>query len=312
MILAEKGMPDSKDIDGLKTTQYWRFFIGFPLVFFVFALLLLSFIVKHEPPKFLISSGRDDDALKSISSSYHKDENREEVLAFLKSTITEVQDSTTPKQVLCDRRYSTVVYVLIVGVTAATLNGAQFFAFYGQVILQKIFGNDTSDWVNDRVGLDMMNIVEFFAQFIAMFIIKRFRRRTIFLTYGVLMACLNALLGFSDIARTSAASMIVFLSMIFTWECFGQPIMQIYAVEVTTNAATGVIAVYQNLLMFVAGIVIRYMVNYMAIWVLFFTTAVITGLYTVFSFFVLKETSHLTNKEKKSVYSPSAKLELQR
>jgi MFS family permease len=55
MIIASQGMPDSKDIEGLKTTGYWRFFVGFPIIFCGIVLLILRFYLKHEPPKFLIS-----------------------------------------------------------------------------------------------------------------------------------------------------------------------------------------------------------------------------------------------------------------
>ena len=148
-----------------------------------------------------------------------------------------------------------------------------------------------------------MNVIEFFAQFLAMFLIKNFRRRTIFIIYTVLMTSLNVLMGLSSMANMSTASMIIFLMIIFTWECLGQPNNTLYAVEITMNAAMGVLAMFTGFLMFGAGIGIRVMVNYLSVPLLFFISASVTGLYMIFAIFCLKETSHLTDKEKKSVYS---------
>lgn len=157
--------------------------------------------------------------------------------------------------------------------------------------------------MTDSLALNLMNIVEFSSQFISMFLIKRFRRRTIFLTYGVLLATLNSLLALVDIAGWNVLALFVFLLMVFSFECFGQPVMQLYAVEITTNAATGVLQVFQNVFMFVAGVGIRYMVVGTSVPLLFFISSAITGALTVFMYFILRETSTLTDKEKKCVYA---------
>ena len=148
-----------------------------------------------------------------------------------------------------------------------------------------------------------MNVVEFSSQFVSMFLIKRFRRRTIFLTYGILLATLNSVLALVDIAGWNVLALFTFLFMVFTFECFGQPVMQLYAVEITTNAATGILQVFQNVFMFVAGVGIRYLVVGTSVPLLFFISSAITTAFSVFLFFILRETAHLNDKEKKSVYA---------
>lgn len=75
IIIAGAGMPDEDDLQGLKTTQYWRVFIGFPVAFVFIALLMLYLVIKHETPKYLLSIGDEAGALKAIQYTYHKDEN---------------------------------------------------------------------------------------------------------------------------------------------------------------------------------------------------------------------------------------------
>ena len=64
-------MPADTDIEGLKTTEYWRIYIGFPLVFALVSFFLIFFVIKHETPKYLLSLGKEEAALKSIQMSYH-------------------------------------------------------------------------------------------------------------------------------------------------------------------------------------------------------------------------------------------------
>ena len=89
------GMPDETDLEGLRTTGYWRVFQGFPIVFCIIALILLTFVVKHEPPKYLIANNEDQRALESIKASYHRDEDCLEILAYLKKNISVESDKMT-------------------------------------------------------------------------------------------------------------------------------------------------------------------------------------------------------------------------
>jgi MFS family permease len=68
-------IPLPTDEKGLETTQYWRIFLGMPLIFCVGALLLMFFVIKHEPPKYYIAQHRYEEALESIKTAYAKEEN---------------------------------------------------------------------------------------------------------------------------------------------------------------------------------------------------------------------------------------------
>lgn len=85
MIVASKGLPDSTDIEGLKTTSYWRIYVGLPLIFCAAILLMSLFIIKLESPKYYTMIGDDDKALVAIKKIYHRDENFNAVLEYIKN-----------------------------------------------------------------------------------------------------------------------------------------------------------------------------------------------------------------------------------
>lgn len=124
LMIASKGMPSEKDIDGLKTTEYWRFYLGFPLIFVVIALVMEAFVIRHETPKFLIAKGEDLKALESIKACYHKDEDAREVLDFLRKNSSLQTDTVTYKQALVDPEYRLTSYILMIGVAFLSMNGA--------------------------------------------------------------------------------------------------------------------------------------------------------------------------------------------
>jgi hypothetical protein len=64
----------------LATSNFWRGFLVWPLPLTLIALAIIFFLLKHESPKFLISQGREGDAVESIKASYHPDEDPEEIL----------------------------------------------------------------------------------------------------------------------------------------------------------------------------------------------------------------------------------------
>ncbi len=65
-ILMSSWMPEEGDDEGFRKNWFWRIYIGCPVVFCIIVIVGVKFIIKHEPPKYLISLGRDKEALASI------------------------------------------------------------------------------------------------------------------------------------------------------------------------------------------------------------------------------------------------------
>ena len=97
-ILASIGMPDDEDIEGLKKTEVWRIVIGFPIIFCIMSIILVSFMMKYESPKYLIALGEPDShILKSIAMIYSPDENHYKILEFIKKSVSSETDTISFK-----------------------------------------------------------------------------------------------------------------------------------------------------------------------------------------------------------------------
>ena len=80
------GLPDDPKDPVMKTTNFWRIIFGLPWIFQAFTIPALLFIVKEDSIKFLLNQGNEDEALRLIKRVYHKDENHEEIMQYLKAT----------------------------------------------------------------------------------------------------------------------------------------------------------------------------------------------------------------------------------
>jgi MFS family permease len=85
-IMMGLGLPDDPKDPVMKTTNFWRVIFGLPWVFQAFTIPALLFIVKEDSIKFLLNRGNEDEALRLIKRVYHRDENHEEIMQYLKAT----------------------------------------------------------------------------------------------------------------------------------------------------------------------------------------------------------------------------------
>ena len=84
-ILMGAGLPDpDSDPVGAKETNYWRVIFGLPWVFQAFTIPALLLFLRHDSIKFLMDQSKDKEALVMVKKVYHKDENHEEILNYLK------------------------------------------------------------------------------------------------------------------------------------------------------------------------------------------------------------------------------------
>jgi len=172
------------------------------------------------------------------------------------------------------------------------------------MILIRIFsgGQDQPAWVNESFALDMRGIVDTIAQPFAMILIAKVKRRPVFLAGASILAIVNVCLAFSDLLNLNVVAFFSYLVLTFVMELF-MPISQLYMLEVTCNAAFGLIATYNVIFNMTLLMGISVILDAVGLPFIFFVCAGSMVLLTVYIFFVLKETADLTDKEKKTVYA---------
>ena len=185
-------------------------------------------------------------------------------------------------------------------VTLTALNGAQYFAFYAQVLLSKIFAGSG---ISVSLLMNLALVSEAAAQFTSMLLVHSLKRRTLFLVYGTSLALLNLALAASDHWDWHYLAAALVLVMIFSSECLGVPVQILYTVEIVNNSSLGLIQLYSNLVFMGVGTFVAQMVHYFSVPVLFLVSAACCTGQALFVGLCVKETSGLTDKEKKSLYA---------
>lgn len=269
------------------------------------ALLILVFLVKLESPKYYLMADDEDRALQSIRRIYHRDEDPEAVLRYLKNFSAQEQDSVTIKQALCDRDHNRVTYFLMAFTVIASMNGGNIFLIKTPIMaLNEIFKGNGPAWLTDSFALTMRNVVDICAQPFSIFLVSKLRRRYVFMGLGCSLVVLNILLGLGDLLNNNVMAFVAYLLQTFAFEIF-TPVQALYVTETTTNGVLSVTAIFG--VVFSNGMTIFmlfYLFEVFALSTLFFACSANMVLCTAYVYFFLRETSHLTDKEKKKVYKP--------
>jgi len=66
VMLAAFILPKTHDSDIMKSTSTWRYFLAVPLILYSVSFLGIMFLVKYDTPKYLLSTGREEEALVVI------------------------------------------------------------------------------------------------------------------------------------------------------------------------------------------------------------------------------------------------------
>lgn len=64
------GLPDDKNEDALRETNFWRIIFGIPIVVSIISILGMLFYVQYDSPKFLINTKKYNSAQKMIKKIY--------------------------------------------------------------------------------------------------------------------------------------------------------------------------------------------------------------------------------------------------
>eukprot|EP00347_Sterkiella_histriomuscorum_P017146 403350492 len=138
-----EGLPNDKDTEALKASQFWRFIMGFPIILYLIALGGVVLYIQYESPQFLMFNGKRDEAKLMLAKIYDKSENPEEILQFLEHntkketsfiTLNEAMGLSNPRNGTYFIGVSSMIGALI-AVLILNKVGRRTLLMYGHVIM---------------------------------------------------------------------------------------------------------------------------------------------------------------------------------
>lgn len=107
-------LPDiANELAVKKSEAAWRIFLGFPLLLYGITIAGIIFVIKHEPPKFLINNGREREALDAIHAIYHQDEKAGKIMQFIKRNSMKNTCNVSFKEAILSPEYRRATWTLL-------------------------------------------------------------------------------------------------------------------------------------------------------------------------------------------------------
>lgn len=215
------------DPSDLKTTEYWRIYIGLPLISGLIAAFLFSLTFKTESPQYLILKKKDENAIASIKKIYHSSEDPHEILEYMKAKMSKHTESMTLKEALCDRRYYMGMLVLAVNTLSQSFNGG-IVIVYGQVMLGRIFGHSKEGDKNVNMILNIMAAIGPISLIFSIFTTRAKSRKLILMLYAFSIGLMNVGFAVSDLLHLAWTASIFSLGIMVSNSLLGFPILVVY------------------------------------------------------------------------------------
>lgn len=207
----------------------WRYMFGAMMIPSLLFIALLFFV--PESPRWLVSKGRDDDALKTLQSIYTDPEVPVSIIKDIKETLVETQVSFWT---LFDKKYRFITMLAFFFGTLNQFTGINVFIYYAPRILEKT-GMPTEEalW-QTFLAVGVTNLI---ATVGAMMAIDKFGRKTLMWigSFGLFFSLASMSIGFASGAFTKLAVLIALIAFIASFAVSQGAVMWVFLAEVFPN-----------------------------------------------------------------------------
>jgi sugar porter (SP) family MFS transporter len=207
----------------------WRYMFGAMMIPSFLFVALLFFV--PESPRWLVSKGRDEDALKTLQSIYVDPNEPVTIIGDIKETLVETQASFTT---LFDKKYRFITMLAFFFGTLNQFTGINVFIYYAPRILEKT-GMPTEEalW-QTFLAVGVTNLI---ATVGAMLAIDKFGRKTLMWigSFGLFFSLAAMSVGFASGSFDKLAVLIALIAFIASFAMSQGAVMWVFLAEVFPN-----------------------------------------------------------------------------
>jgi MFS family permease len=303
VVLGTMFIEKSKDPAVLAASDSWRYFILLPATFSIFCIIGTLFIVRYDTPMYLVTKRRFDEAKDAIAIMFNKDDDHEQVFKYLRKNTSKETDKASFKSAITDPRYRKGTLITSSLALILFFNGIFPITTFGGDLFTAIYGSDYS-YFDSQQTLNIIAIADPLSQLLAVFIVPLFARRFFLIIGGVIIAALNGMIAFFDIANNNTAVTITVVTLVVVTSVMQEPVCQLYMQEVSSNSSLGIVHFCYYISTFLLAAALPTVLAHLGPTSIYGACCVMTVVLVVLQFFFVKETNKLTDKEKKMLYFP--------
>lgn len=264
--------------------QVFRVILGVAAIFAILRLIGTLFIFNMETPAYLVSVGKDSEALEILNNIYDSERAHEELGLLKRRQEAQAQAGQMTVKDIFSKKYGKRVFI------GAMMSIFQQFAGINAIIFfsTKIFNGDTTSKLVSTLIMDFMQMA---SSFVSGLVIERFGRRLLFVGGMGVLSTLLIVFGFIYIS-VSDSPVLKFLiwAYMIAFGLSAGPVPWVYIADILPDMAVGVAVLANWMSAFVIGLGFTPVVNGLGLQWGFWIFAIITIIGVAFGVVVMKET----------------------
>lgn len=229
-----------------------------------------------------------------------RDSDPDDIVGYLQSNTASSTDKVSYREALCSRKYRMTLLILASITVCMNINGMYVIGSYGSVIYEKIYEFDPT--YTSVLTQNVIAILDPVSQLFCIPLIPRVGRRTLILFSALTVGLINISIGIFEVTDVNLGAFIMFMAMVCFTSIAQEPVYFLYILETSNNAIYGIVFFLGNGMTILLGAVTPGIVESLGPASIFFILGGLKLAIGVFQYLFLKETFHLTDKEKKSLY----------
>ena len=138
-------------------------------------------------------------------------------------------------------------------------NGIFMITSLGSVVFSIIY--DGNGFEKARLTLNLISIFDPTAQFLAIFVVPKFTRRSLMILGYSLVALINLGIAITDWQNSDLGAKIFIIALAVVTSIFTEPVMFLYLTEVSNNAVSGLVSLIAYIAVLIYSSSISYLVR---------------------------------------------------
>jgi hypothetical protein len=263
------------------------------------------FFVKYDSIRNLVFNGDYAGARAMIKKVYHKDEKSTRVMDYIELSCRKETSTVTLKDCFTVLEYRRATLVAVCIIIFHEMTGENAIMLYSTEMFKRMASyQDLDNALSPREGTILVGFFNLLAHIPAVYLIKKFPRRTLLIYGHVAIAVCHIFVG-AFAASTNDLGVVIMMSMFMVvYVITNGPIIWLYVSEIVSDAALGFcLFILWSFILLLSLTTNFLMESFLQPQGVFWIFGAVSLGGALFNYRYTKETHGLSDKEKKTLYA---------
>jgi len=262
----------------------------------------MFFFIKYDTIRYLTFTGKFNEAREMIKQVYDPQERPNRILDYIEVSCRKETSTVTLSDCLNKKEFKRATMVGIAVIVFHELTGENAIMLYSNQIFFRM-NDGGGGGISPRTGTILIGVFNFLAHAPAVYLINKLPRRVLLFWGQILMAVCHLLVGIFALTNSNGGVITMIILFMITYVITNGPIIWLYISEIVSDAALGLCLFILWAFILLLSLLTNFLMDVLTPQGVFWLFGAISLCGAWFMYFYAKETTGLSDKEKKTLYS---------